>query len=247
MQHPLLLTTATDRPVTTKSEYVYRVLRENIISGNLRPGTRLGQKWIAEQLQVSEIPVREAIKRLQAEGLVTVIPHAGAEVAKLDPLEMEEVLAIRAVLEGLAARTAAERIGPEDIVELEELLKQMDECVKRKDAVTYGLLNQEFHKMIFSLSPYKRLLKMIDELWYGAERSRSVFILDPSRLEASRDEHRALVEALRNHDADKAEQLTKQHRYAAARSLLRSLTEGGEKTELLAAESGSDFHGAAGK
>ncbi|HHW18759.1 MAG TPA: GntR family transcriptional regulator [Firmicutes bacterium] len=236
MQDSLNITMGGEIRVTTKSEYVYRILRENIISGHLRPGTRLLQKRIAEELEVSEIPVREAIKRLQAEGLVTVTPHSGAEVAQLDPVEMEEVLAIRAVLEGLAARTAAERVKQEDIHKLEELLEQMDKCVERGDPVTYGLLNQEFHKAIFALSPYKRLPKMIDELWYGAERSRSVFTLNPARLEASRDEHRALVQALRARDADKAEELMKQHRYAAARSLLGSLPGGGEEQKLPAAE-----------
>ncbi len=201
----------------TKADVAYRVLRENIVNGHLKPGTKLAQKKIAEELLISEIPVREAIKRLQAEGMVTVTPHAGAQVAALNQEEIGEALAIRSVLEGFAARTGVSRATRRDVEKLESILGKMKKCVDEKDDARYGMLNQEFHKTLYALSPYKRLQKMISEIWYGAERSRSVFALVPGRPEASYEEHRQILEALRTGDEEKVEELVRQHRMTVAR------------------------------
>ena len=203
----------------TKADAAYAVLRENIVNGHLKPGTKLLQKRIADELGVSEIPVREAIKRLQAEGFVTVTPHSGAQVAEFNQEEMQEALAIRSVLEGFAARTGALRASAKDIEKLESILEKMKKCVEEKDDARYGTLNQEFHNSLYALSPYKRLQRMINEIWYGAERTRSVFALVPGRLEASYAEHRQIVDAVKAGLGEKVEELVRQHRLTVAKHL----------------------------
>jgi DNA-binding GntR family transcriptional regulator len=158
-----------ERPsFSTKTDVVYKALREHIVNGDLEPGTRLLQKKIAEELGVSEIPVREAIRHLQAEGLVVVTPHSGAEVASFRPEEIEEALAIRGVLEGFAARTAVGRATPGAIAELRSILGDMERCVENDDRASYGILNRKFHSKLYALSPYPNIQKMIEEIWYGA-------------------------------------------------------------------------------
>ncbi|NPV70023.1 MAG: GntR family transcriptional regulator [Firmicutes bacterium] len=212
---------------TTKTEVVYRALREHIVNGDLEPGTRLLQKKIAEELGVSEIPVREAIRQLQAEGLVVVTPHSGAEVASFRPEEIEEALAIRGVLEGFAARTAVGRAAPGAIAELRSILDNMGRCVENDDRANYGILNHEFHTKLYALSPYPKLQKMIEEIWYGAERSRSVFKLAPERLRPSHQEHLAILEALEKGEEERVEELVRLHRSNASRSLLDSVNKKG--------------------
>lgn len=214
-----LLRTNNSMRLDTKADLAYRILKENIINGYLKPGTRLIQKKIAEELHISEIPVREAFKRLQSEGLITITPHSGAQVTDLDQEELEEVLAIRGVLEGFAARTALLTVTSQDVEKLKSILKKMEECIQENDRTKYGVLNQEFHRLLYSLSPYKRLQKMIDDLWYGAERSRSVFTLVPDRIKTSYEEHRQMIDALEAGDGDRLEQLVREHRRTVARHL----------------------------
>jgi len=215
----LLLDTADRVRFDTKADLAYRVLKENIINGHLKPGTRLTQKKVAEELNISEIPVREAFKRLQSEGLVTVTPHSAVQVADLNQEELEEVLAIRGVLEGFAARTVLLTVTPGDIEKLKALLERMAECIRKDDYIAYGILNQEFHRVLYSLSPYRRLHKMIDELWYGAERSRSVFTLVPGRVKASYEEHKQMIDALEAKDGERLELLVREHRRTVAEHL----------------------------
>lgn len=221
-----------ERPsFTTKTDAVYKALREHIVNGDLESGTRLIQKQIAAELGVSEIPVREAIRQLQAEGLVVVTPHSGAEVASFRPEEIEEALAIRGVLEGFAARTAVRRIAPEMLAELRCILDDMERCVETDDKARYETLNREFHTKLYSLSPYPRLQKMIKEIWYGAERSRSVFKLAPDRLHPSHQEHLAILEALVKGDEARVEELVRLHRSNASRALLESVNKGGSRPD----------------
>ena len=217
-----------ERPsFSTKTDVVYKALREHIVNGDLEPGTRLLQKKIAEELGVSEIPVREAIRHLQAEGLVVVTPHSGAEVASFRPEEIEEALAIRGVLEGFAARNAVRRATPGAIAELRSILGDMERCVENDDRASYGILNRKFHTKLYALSPYPKLQKMIEEIWYGAERSRSVFKLAPERLHPSHREHLAILEALEKGDEEQVERLVRLHRSNASRTLLDSVNKKG--------------------
>lgn len=209
--------------ITTKLEAVYNVLRENIVSGQLEPGTRLIIKKIAQDLGVSEIPVREAIRMLEAQGLVSMTPHAGAQVATFDIDDIREVTDIRSLLEGYAARTALPFIDQKAIAELEECIEEMVKCVEAGDNVNFGVLNRKFHQKIYEHSPYKRLYKMIYEMWDGSERTRAVFSLSKRRPQESIREHEAILKAIKEQDEDSVERLIREHRQRVGSILIEYL------------------------
>ncbi|MCR4442756.1 MAG: GntR family transcriptional regulator [Peptococcaceae bacterium] len=209
--------------ITTKIEAVYNVLRENIVNGNLKPGTRLVLKKIAGDLGVSEIPVREAIRMLEAQGLVTITPHTGAQVSTFSAEDAEEIFNIRSVLEGYAAKTALPNLTPEVMERLNGVIAEMRECIKEGDAVRYGLLNRDFHRLLYQCSPYKRLYKMIFEMWDGSERTRAVFAFDRERPENSLREHEDIMRALEEGDGEKVEQIVRKHKQKAGEAFVRYL------------------------
>ncbi|MGB9867662.1 MAG: GntR family transcriptional regulator [Bacillota bacterium] len=210
----------------TKADLVHSVLRENIITGNLKPGTRLLLKDIAAELGVSEIPVREALRRLQAEGLVTINPHCGAEVTKPNSAEYREILTIRAVLEGFAARTAVQNMTASDIEDLRLIVEAMRDCVEKGDMEAYGGLNRQFHCSIYKFSGLRKLQELITDLWDRWGRSQSVFQLNPGRISESLEEHAAILRAIEARDENNVELLMREHRLRAAEALIKAL-EGG--------------------
>jgi DNA-binding GntR family transcriptional regulator len=199
------------------------VLRENIVSGNLEPGTRLIIKKIAQDLGVSEIPVREAIRMLEAQGLVTMTPHAGAQVATFDIDDIREVTAIRSLLEGYAARSAIPFIDDADIREFEDYIDEMKRYVEIGDNTNFGILNRKFHQKLYEKSPYKRMYRMIYEIWDGSERTRAVFSLSKKRPQESIREHQAIISALKEKDGDKVERLVREHRQRVGSILIEHL------------------------
>lgn len=213
-----------DQVVTTKLELVYNVLRENIMSGNLEPGKRLVIKKIAQELGVSEIPVREAIRSLEAQGLVTMAPHAGAQVAKFNAHDVEEIMELRSILEGYAARTAIPNITGEVLAQLKDYLNQMKKRADEGDFVEFGVLNRKFHQIIYELTPNKRLYRMITDILNEFERTRSVFGLSKKRSEDSLKEHTAILEALVEGDGDRVERLIREHRQAVGHILASIVT-----------------------
>lgn len=198
--------------VTTKLEVVYNVLRENIVNGNLEPGTRLVIKKIAQDLGVSEIPVREAIRMLEAQGLVTMTPHTGAQVSKFNVDDIQEIVAVRGLLEGYAARTAIPFIEGAVLTELNTCLAAMKKCVEEGNLSEFGSLNRQFHQLIYDQSPIKRLNKMISELWDGSERTRAVFGISKQRPQESLKEHQGILAAILEGNGDKVERLVREHR-----------------------------------
>ena len=118
-------------PYKSKTQLAYESIKENILSGALAPGTRLIVSKLANQLSFSSIPVREALQRLEAEGLIVSKPNAGALVSEISLREMAEVIAVRRVLEGLAGQEAAKRIDKVGLKRLSEILNGMHKCVQR--------------------------------------------------------------------------------------------------------------------
>ena len=131
----------------TKQERAYRTIRERILSGEYGPGHRVVIGSLATELGVSALPVREAIRRLEAEGLVVFRPNAGAHVAPADPFVFEEEMTVLAVLEGYATGLAAPFVGDEDVVRLEAITDAMEAAVERLDTLGLGRLNQDFHEV----------------------------------------------------------------------------------------------------
>jgi DNA-binding GntR family transcriptional regulator len=183
----------------TKQERVYRVIRERILSGTYGPGYRVVIDSLAEEFAVSALPVREAIRRLEAEGLVIYRPNAGAQVAPVDPGLFEEEMTLLAVLEGYATALAAPDLTPEDIGELTAINDRMVEAMDRLDALGFARLNQEFHTLIHERCPNTPLVNMLRDVSRRLDAiRRTVFIQIPYRGSASVAEHRELIELLAN-------------------------------------------------
>lgn len=203
----------------TKSVLVYETLKAAILSGSLPPGERLRVKALSDGLGVSQTPVREALRLLAKEGLVVIRLHSEALVADLPMEGIEENLLIRAELETLAARIAAQYITDEVLQELEALCAQMDDCVQAGNGERYGELNRRFHLAIYRCIPYKRLYGLIEELWNQVPRARWVFVLAPHYMAQSQTGHRKIVEALRARDGERAAEIVRDQK-RTARELL---------------------------
>jgi DNA-binding GntR family transcriptional regulator len=181
----------------TKQERVYRAIRERILSGTYGPGYRVVIDSLAEEFAVSALPVREAIRRLEAEGLVIYRPNAGAQVAPVDPGLFEQELTLLAVLEGYATALAAPSLSTEDIAELTAINERMVEAMDRLDSLGFGRLNQDFHTFIHERCPNEPLVNMLRDVARRLDAiRRTVFIQIPYRGSASVAEHRELIELI---------------------------------------------------
>lgn len=194
-----------------KSDLVYEEIRRAIMGGLFKPGDKLGTDQLATALRVSRMPVREAIKRLQIEGLVDVIPHKEATVAIVTEDQMQNVFAVRAVLEGLAAREAALRIGDEGLSRLWILYKEMEEMVKAGDTPGQLTKNREFHEAIQEISANKLLQSVTSNLFDSIERYRLRFMSLARRPQVVLEEHYELIKAIESHNPEQAEKLMRKH------------------------------------
>ncbi len=201
----------------TLEEYVASKLREAILKGYLKPGEKLDQNEIAELLGVSRSPVRDALRKLAAEGLVQIHPYRGAIVAELSPEELEEIYLLRRVLEGLAARLAVPQIDEERLAALEEILRAMDET---EDADTWIDLNYRFHHMIYEAAKRPRLLALIDNLRNIVAPYIRQYISTPEYRQSAQASHRQILEACRRRDPVAAQRETEEHLQAVVDGVL---------------------------
>ena len=198
----------------TKQERVYREVRERILSGAYGPGYRVVIDALAEEFEVSALPVREAIRRLEAEGLVIYRPNAGAQVAPAEPGVFDEEMTVLAILEGYATALAAPELSAADIEQLTAINERMIRAMEQMDSLTFGRLNQEFHGLIHQRCPNAALVAMLHDVARRLDAiRRTVFIQIPYRGAESVSEHRALIELLsRGAPADEIEAAARQHK-----------------------------------
>jgi len=212
------------------SKKVYRILKARIIKGDLKPGKKILEINIAEQLGVSRTPVREAIKGLAAEGLVKMTPNQGAVIINVSIEDLQEVLQIRRVLEGLAVSIAAEKISKEETKKLEKITKKMSICISKNDIVAYSKLNAEFHNLILHVCGNKRLMKICNNLSSSDHRFRIRLLRDnPERLKYSLQEHQEIMEALNRRNSEQADKLSQKHINNVLKNILEN--ESKEKSE----------------
>jgi DNA-binding GntR family transcriptional regulator len=210
-------------PFRTKADIVYEALRERILSGELRPNERVTISHVARDLGVSDIPAREGVKRLQADGLLDFAPHKGAVVASMDAADVEELFAIRAELEALALRRAARTITPDQLAHLRALLDEMAAAEHAGDMAAYGRLNRAFHMATYAAQPYRRLLAMIESLWDSTDWCRRIFRADAESVRASSAEHEAIYAALAAGDGDAAARAVQIQKERSCRWLLQHI------------------------
>lgn len=206
-------------------EVVYETLREAIKAGTLPPGDRLMEIQLAEELGVSRTPVREAIRKLELERFVVMIPRRGTYVANLSLKDINEVFEIRAALDSLAAGLAAERITEEELEELERLLVEIAEHIENKDNEKIVEVDAAFHDILYKASRNERLVGIICNLREQFTRFRSVSINYPGRLQDTLEEHRQLVEAIAQRSSEMAMQKARDHIENAEQTLLLEMNQ----------------------
>ena len=194
------------------SKKVYRVLKKRIIEEDLKPGEKILEVNIAEQLGVSRTPIREALRELAAEGFVKMIPNQGMVVSNVSIEDIKEVLQIRILLEGFAASIAAKKINKGEIKKLEKLIEKMKIYISKDDVVAYSNLNGEFHNLILKVCGNKRFIKICANLSGSDHRFRIRALRDNSeRLKYSLKEHQEIVDALKKKDSEQADRRSKEH------------------------------------
>ncbi|MDI6631653.1 MAG: GntR family transcriptional regulator [Bacillota bacterium] len=206
-------------------EVVFESLREAIINGVLKPGERLMEVQLAEELGVSRTPVREAIRKLELEGLVVMLPRRGAYVAGISVKDMADVFEVRAALEALAAGLAAERITEEEMEELERSLVEILEVSDTQDLDTIVAYDTRFHDIIYRASRNTWLIQIISNLQDQLQRFRMTTLSRPGRMREAVEEHKKIVEAISERNSELAAQLAREHIENAESSLLSGLKE----------------------
>ncbi|MBP3488187.1 MAG: GntR family transcriptional regulator [Roseburia sp.] len=193
------------------SSRVFHTIRENILSGKYAMDEELKEKSIGEELGVSRTPVREALRQLELEGLVTIIPNKGAYVVGISEKDIRDIYEIRSRLEGLCARWAAEHITKEQLDELEENIYLSDFHSSKGNSEQVVELDNRFHEILYNASGSKELRHILLDFHHYVQRVRKVTLAVQERAVNSNDEHRRIVEALKAHDAKAAERLADMH------------------------------------
>jgi DNA-binding GntR family transcriptional regulator len=204
----------------TKSEWVYVNLRERIARGDLNSGERLRLAELAREFNTSVMPVREALRMLQRDGLVVMESHRGASVARVTWERVTETVMIRMHLEVLAAREATPHHDAASVAALDNALTRLDALARRGRPSAFSEANRRLHTMIVEPCPYPLLKDEIQQLWDAVwqTRSRSLFRLLPDRMAAAQREHRAIVDAIRAGDPARATACAEQHMVSTVRA-----------------------------
>ena len=194
----------------TMQEILYETIRQRIVRGEYEPGRRLIANDLAEEFDVSRMPVRESLARLASTGLVELIPYKGAIVNELTAEDYVEIFHIRSVLEGLAARLACTNLSEEDF----EIMRAANDEVRKmmdKDDVEFQRVNREFHSTIWKRTKSKRLQQLLSNLYSEAAQYRHMVVIRPGRMKSVYEEHEAFLDALLKRDPIQAELMVKKH------------------------------------
>lgn len=215
----------------TGSDPVYQQLRRQIIEGHYPPGTRLVEDRLARDLGVSRTPVRAALARAAAEGLVRIFPNRGAVVRTFSRSDLIHAYDLRAVLEGYAAAHAAHLISPEQLAALEQSAQALEESLSRRfssreEEIHYLVeQNQRFHQTIVEASQNTRLPHVLQSIVDIPMQYRSFYWYTREERATSNFFHRSILHALRERDADRARSMMQEHVYRGRDVLLSSLSE----------------------
>jgi DNA-binding GntR family transcriptional regulator len=202
-----------------KSQAIYAALRERILSNDVAPGTRLVMRDVANDYDASDIPVREALRMLERDGLVETTPYRGARVTTLTAKEVEETYFIRSHLESIATGLAAERITDAELAELDVLMGRMQAAVDAQDGPRFSEINHEFHRTIVASCGNDMLREMTMDIWQRHSGFQRVFRVDRDRPAKSQSEHEGIMAALRAHDAERAAKLALLHKRSVGESV----------------------------
>ena len=210
-----------------KKTKLYEEISKQIISlinsGELKPGERLMEIHLADKLGVSRTPIREAIRKLELEGLVTMIPRRGAEVAQITEKNLKDVLEVRRALDALTVELACERITDEELAQLEEAKELFVKSTKTKDANKIAKADVAFHDIILIASRNDRLTQMISNLSQQMYRYRLEYVKDDAHYEKLIEEHNTIFEAIRRRDSKVGAEAIISHIDNQEKSIIRSI------------------------
>lgn len=190
---------------------VFHKLQDDILSGRYKVDDELKEKAIGDELGVSRTPVREALRQLELQGLVTITPNKGAHVTGFSKQDLNDIYEIRSVLEGLCAKWAAVKATPEQIEELEEIVYLTRFHVSKGNSQQVFELDNKFHEILYEASGSKVLSSVLSDFHHYVQRVRKATLKSKERSEKSNEEHEKILEAVKSHDALKAQQLAHQH------------------------------------
>ncbi|MCL0106729.1 GntR family transcriptional regulator [Peptococcaceae bacterium] len=204
-------------------EAVFEAVRDAIISGKFKPGERLMEVQLAEEMGVSRTPVREAIRKLELEGFVKIMPHKGAYVAKVSIKDIIDVFEVRAALEALAARLAAKRITEDELKQLKRAAMSIADLADGHDIHDIEeavKVDTGFHDIIYKASRNEKLVQFITHLREQMKRFRATSLALPGRTKMALEEHEKIVQALWDRNEELAAELSRKHIENAERSIL---------------------------
>lgn len=190
---------------------VFDKIRSDILNGKYKRGEELVESSIGKELGISRTPVREAIRQLELEGLVQLVPNKGAFVTGISEKDVRDIYLIRARLEGLAARMAAKNITPELLDAMEETVVLSEYHAKKEHYEQVCEMDSKFHKLLYKASGSRILEHTLTDFHQYVQRVRMASIMKKRRMEKSNDEHDAILTAIREHDEEKAESVATCH------------------------------------
>ncbi len=204
-------------------DVVFNTLRQAILTGELKPGERLMEIHLANRLGVSRTPIREAIRKLELEGLVTMIPRKGAEVAQITEKSMSDVLEVRRAMDALCAELACERITDEELSQLKDACARFEQAVHTEDIKKIAQADVELHDIILQATGNNRLIQLVNNLSEQMYRYRFEYIKDFSQHEKLVEEHRIIYESLLGKDKERACEAAKIHIDNQKKAIIRQI------------------------
>lgn len=204
-------------------DVVSKTLRQAILTGDLKPGERLMEIHLANKLGVSRTPIREAIRKLELEGLVVMVPRRGAQVAQITEKSMSDVLEVRLALDELAVQLACGRISEEQKQELKGACIAFEEAVKTRDAHVIAKQDVAFHDIIFQATGNARLTQMVNNLAEQMYRYRFEYIKDERQHDMLIKEHRRIYESIVKNDVEAAKEAIRIHIENQEKSIIRQI------------------------
>ena len=204
-------------------DVVFRTLRQAILTGEMKPGERLLEIHLANRLGVSRTPIREAIRMLELEGLVVMVPRRGAQVAQITEKSMTDVLEVRCALDELAVDLACNRISREEQIELELACEAFEKATETKDIHKIAKADVAFHDIIFKAAGNPRLTQMINNLAEQMYRYRFEYIKDDTQHSTLCEEHRMIYESISKHDVKAAKEAIRTHIENQEKSIIKQI------------------------
>ncbi len=209
-------------------QYVFENLKKTIISGRISPGQRLIESRIADALDISRTPVREAIHKLEREGYLKKLPRGGFAVLGMSREDIEETFGIRSVLESYAARLAAIKHKEEELEPLEAKAEKYLVCLNRGEMDALPKINTEFHDLLYVMSRSPKLEKMISDLKDQIYRFRQIILKNKKMAIKSHKDHKLMLESIRKRDADGVEKLVREHILRGQSAVLKEFDKQGK-------------------